>query len=209
MWEASGIETLYQSDDAPRGSLFSYAKAINLARKKATGDWFLSYSVDALPPSKGILGLLDEMIRHRPWVAGFHGQVRFDYHQTELILRGTHPRDKMVGQPAGGVCIGREALVAVRADVWDDLGGYDERFIGWGPEDKAWHHALKTIFPNGWDHPTDEFFRTLWHPPVTREKLPCNQQLFQEYLRHDSDPMSFRRWYFETVRRHNSQVSTQ
>jgi hypothetical protein len=195
MWEKTGIEVIYASDGG--SGLFSYARAINAARRQATGDWFLSYSVDALPPSKGLLGFLAEMLKSRPWAACMLGQNRFNHHQTELILRGEPPRSKHVGPPAGGIAYGPEAILAVRADVWDSMRGYDEGFVGWGPEDKAWHLALKTIFPSGWDLPTDEFFRTLWHPPVSRSMLPQNMELFREYqLRAGGDPVEFRRWYF-------------
>jgi hypothetical protein len=34
----------------------------------------------------------------------------------------------------------------VRADVWDDIGGIDERFVGWGGEDIAFGVALRCLY---------------------------------------------------------------
>lgn len=192
MWRNSGVEVIY-SDDGLTG-LFSFAKAINRARKRAKGDCFLSYSVDALPPTKKTLEHLTTMLANGiPWVAGWKGQTRFTEIQTSFILGGADPDH--VGTPGGGISIGREALVAVRADVWDALGGYDERFVGWGPEDKAWHLALQTVFPSGCDEASEELFPTLWHPATPRTLLQQNIDLFREYRRQAKDDVGFLRWY--------------
>lgn len=195
-WQTSGLEVIYASDGGKPGEPFSFSRAINAARKQATGDWFLSYSADALPPSKGLLGFLEQMLTLRPWASCMRGQLRYSHHQTELILRGQPPSSKTIGMPAGGISLGHEAILAVRADAWDLMRGYDERFVGWGQEDRAWHLALKSVCPDGWDHPTGEFFHTLWHPPVPRTQLTANTFLFQEYQKHAENTLDFANWYF-------------
>jgi hypothetical protein len=206
MWEKTGLEVIYQNDGAEPGQPFSFAKAVNRARTKATGDWFLVYSVDALPPSKGILALLDCALKKYPWIAPMRGQARFSHDQTMQIMAGTPSRQ--TGDPAGGFCLGHQAIVAVKKKTWDTLGGFDERFVGWGPEDKAFHLALKTFFPDGLDLPTDEVFRTLWHPPTPRVTFAANQHLFSQYQELASDPVKFRAWYSSEVTRHNSGKAT-
>lgn len=190
LWRATGAEVIYASDGLT--GPFSFSKAINAARRAASGDCFLSYSVDALPPSPDTLARLASRLHAgTPWVAGWRGQIRYSGPQTDLILAGAPA--SAVGEPIGGISLGREALVAVRADVWDELRGYDERFLGWGPEDKAWHFALKTLYPDGEDQPTEGLFRTLWHPTTPRTLLKKNVELFREYHQHKAD---FRHWYF-------------
>ena len=34
---------------------------------------------------------------------------------------------------------------AIRRDLWDEVGGYDERFVGYGMEDIAFYHAAGTL----------------------------------------------------------------
>lgn len=191
-WRTTGLEVVYASDGLT--GLFSFSQAINNARRMATGDRFLSFSVDALPPSVNALGRVISVLDRFPWAACWPGQIRFSEQQTDKILRGQHP--KMVGLPVGGRSMGREALVAVRGEVWDELTGYDERFVGWGPEDKAWHFALKQFYPGGYDVPFADYFRTLSHPTTPREMLTANVNLFKEYRRHKGP--AFRSWYLET-----------
>lgn len=206
LWAGSGVQVVYHDDGLP--GLFSFSRAINLARKQATGKYLLSYSVDALPPSPDTLGRLMATLESGfPWVAGWRGQIRFTEWQTQMLLNGGST-EAAVGPPSGGICLGREALIAVRADAWDELGGYDERFVGWGPEDKAWHLALKTVFPAGCDSPTEGLFKTLSHPSTPRTQLAANIELFREYVRRAVNPAEFRKWY-SSITRHNSLVSTQ
>jgi hypothetical protein len=94
----------------------------------------------------------------------------------------------------GDVAMGREALLGVRADVWDDLRGYDERFIGWGPEDCAFHYVLRTLYPAGCDNPTEGLFQSLWHPPTSRDAFGKLDRLWRMYQRH-TDPGILRAWY--------------
>jgi hypothetical protein len=35
----------------------------------------------------------------------------------------------------------QSGVLAIRRDLWDTVAGFDERFIGWGHEDRAFHHA--------------------------------------------------------------------
>jgi hypothetical protein len=51
--------------------------------------------------------------------------------------------------------------VAIPRRVWDDLGGFDERFIGWGFEDMAFQSAVCGLY--GWERIEGDVYH-LWHP---------------------------------------------
>jgi hypothetical protein len=50
--------------------------------------------------------------------------------------------------------------IAVRRDSWDRIGGFDERFIGWGHEDAAFMSSAAIV---GWDRVEGDVLN-LWHP---------------------------------------------
>lgn len=60
-------------------------------------------------------------------------------HYTAVTPRVTfpYPHDPSTASVGG--------LTFVRRDMWEEVGGMDERFIGWGPEDRAFELTLRTI----------------------------------------------------------------
>lgn len=188
LWAQTGAEVVY-ADDGLDGELFSLARAVNRARAKTDADRLLMFCVDAVPPPPETLAGVEVSLQELPWTTVFTGQRRFTSQQTGILMAGADP-----GPPAGEVCEGREALLAVRADIWDDLRGLDERFVGWGPEDVAWHRVLKTVYPSGNDSPQFGRFWSLWHPPTSRVALQRNSDLLASYLPH-TDPRAMREFY--------------
>jgi hypothetical protein len=60
--------------------------------------------------------------------------------------------------PGGGI-------VVVRRDVWELVGGFDPRFIGWGGEDWALGAAIRTLTGSYATQVPGPYFH-LWHPLV-------------------------------------------
>lgn len=52
-------------------------------------------------------------------------------------------------------------FIAIPRDVWDDMGGFDERFVGWGYEDMAFKSLVTSLYP--WDLVNGDVYH-LWHP---------------------------------------------
>jgi hypothetical protein len=191
MWKETGLE-LVTADDGLDG-LFGFARAINRARARTGADCLLIYNTDALPLPVLSLGRIEQDLRGGvPWVALFDGQQRFTPEQTERLIAGEDPQ--AVGPAAGQVCLGREALLGIRADVFDDLRGMDERFVGWGPEDVAFHRVLSLLYPQGIDTPAHGLFQSLWHPDVPRTRWDANVALWRQYRRKPT-AATMRHWY--------------
>ena len=53
----------------------------------------------------------------------------------------------------------------MRADLWRDVGGFDDRFHGWGGEDFALGCALRSL-SGQYAHKLAGTLRHLWHPPA-------------------------------------------
>lgn len=79
-------------------------------------------------------------------------------------------------------------LLVVPWMIWDRIGGFDERFVGWGGEDNAFWHAAEICRKEVVRVPGAAFH--LWHEPAsdrdTRMKDPqylSNLQLANRYMR--------------------------
>lgn len=192
LWAQQGVEVVY-ADDGLSGPLFSYARAANRARAMTDAKVLVAYNVDALPLHPDALLEVEALLTGGcPWSVLFDGQRHFTEAQTEQLLNGASPG--VVGPPAGGYAMGREALLAVRSEVWDDLRGMDERFVGWGPEDLAWHRVLQTVHPDGNDAPRHGLFHSLSHPYAPRTAFGANDRLWRTYPT-SASPEAMRGWY--------------
>jgi glycosyltransferase involved in cell wall biosynthesis len=70
-------------------------------------------------------------------------------------------------------------LAIWRADLVR-VNGYNEEFVGWGREDsdlslRLMNNGLRRLDVRGW-----ALCYHLWHPPVSRERLPDNDRLLEE-----------------------------
>lgn len=75
-------------------------------------------------------------------------------------------------------------LTFVRRDIWDEIGGMDERFVGWGEEDRAFELTLRTLI--GHMPRASGAAYSLWHkkPPdknKNSETYRANAALYAEY----------------------------
>ncbi len=52
-------------------------------------------------------------------------------------------------------------FIAIPRAIWDDMGGFDERFVGWGYEDMAFKSLVTSLYP--WDLVKGDVYH-LWHP---------------------------------------------
>lgn len=165
-WEKLGVE-LCVADDGLSGP-FSVSRAINRARAMATGDTLVVYGADHVPPDEARLDWIDKRLAAHPWTAVYASVRIFSDYGTALICRGADPAD-CVGWTwtTIAMCTG---ILAMRADVFDDIGGWDERFVGWGAEDSAVRLVLRTLYPDGNDTGEGELW-SLFHHEAPRDFL--------------------------------------
>jgi hypothetical protein len=156
-WESFGwpIHVGYH-DDGP----FNAAAARNAAAAQSS-EWDVAVFVDAdtivIDPAPVIKAVAvanqtGHMVRpwNRYWMLDEAGTERF-------LTTGKRPaatRGLRSGQANGGVNV-------VPRVLWDKVGGYDERFRGWGSEDTAFHLACRVL--GGYRELAGEVYH-LWHP---------------------------------------------
>jgi len=110
---------------------------------------------------------------------------RFIFYLTDSHSREIEAgRSLTVAQPPEAVMQNSEAggSVAMAADAFFAIGGYDESFVGWGGEDNEfWERAqTRRVWPYGYLPMVH-----LWHPPQP-EKLQIRSAT-REHLRHRSE----------------------
>lgn len=135
------------------------AEAMNNASTSA-GNWDVAILADA-----DTIPDIDSIDRAISWVQSTRGAARPHMERWMLTESGT---DKFLR-------LGREALVledydkqwqgggllVVHRECWDKVGGFDERFVGWGREDTCFN--LRALRRASWDRlPGDAWH--LWHP---------------------------------------------
>lgn len=85
-------------------------------------------------------------------------------------------------------------IFAVNTDLWDEVGGFDERFIGWGYEDWAFMWSCMTL--GGIERAPGHCVH-LWHPRKHEEEAgqphyKDNEALFFRYRDAAGDPVAMR-----------------
>jgi len=174
------IEVCVAGDGRTEGT-FSVARAVNRARKQATGDQLVIFGADHLPPTYERINWIIKRLQRHPWTQVYSATRVINEAGTERVLGP----QRMAPETAAelrfdwvGCCYG---ILALRADVFDDVGGMDERFEGWGAEDTALRVALQALYPAGCGVGEGEAI-TFWHPDAPRgQQTQDNVARYYEY----------------------------
>ncbi|WP_284036274.1 galactosyltransferase-related protein [Neobacillus sp. 114] len=213
MLENVSIIIPFQTDNGPRAKAFEWikkyyarvmpeaelclgiisgdinkAKAINLAAKKATKDIFVIADADVVyAPS-----LIEEAIKvlkKAAWVVPFTEIYNVEKQGTKKLLQ-TKPKWPM--DVNSGDCskanwlyqgFAGKLFVIPRAN-FEAVGGFDERFIGWGGEDDAFSHSVRTLCGDIVNVKGRIYH--LWHPSSSYQTNPngkANANLLGRYER--------------------------
>lgn len=126
---------------------------------------------DTIPSPAGLHAAID---------AAANGGMHYPFDR--YLYVGT---DNPLGGNTGGIHV-------CRPEVWQEIGGQDERFTGWGGEDDQIYAAATCLIGEPTYHPG--WVVSLWHASVRdvgSERWQPNSELAARYhrLRHDPDAM--------------------
>lgn len=179
-----GVEVIYADDGGEDGEPFNVSRAVNRARAQASAKHLVVFGCDHVPPSPDRMRWIRELLDRLPWAGVYDRTLELTAGATGMVLVGDdQPADRLYGAATIPACQG---IIAVRAEVWDEIGGMDERFTGWGYEDTAFREALTALYPDG-HGAGDGHVLTLWHPPASRAGTPSNEALYLEYVQAASE----------------------
>lgn len=177
-WEALApdVELCTTTDTDDPTQTFSIARGMNRCRAMATGDILLVHGADQLLPTPETWDRIRATMRTAPWMWVYAQWMAVQPWSTRIILEsGGDPKHLVLGPTFEH----NWAIVAVRPDVWDEIGGFDERFVGWGPEDVAFRTVLRGMYPEGSDVGEGVMY-ALWHAQAPRDHLERNTELCRE-----------------------------
>lgn len=166
-----------------KSKIFNRSKAINRAAKKAKGDIFIITDADVVFNEKLISEIAANIHKH-PWIIPFKNGYRLTKKATDKLI-GNGLKGKIQIDPGDIERIegGLGALMnVVTRSCFRKVRGFDERFKGWGPEDKAFYESLETIC--GHHFRMDQDIYHLWHAPaeIVKSESLKHQALYQKYL---------------------------
>jgi hypothetical protein len=169
---------------------FNRSAAINTAARDG-GDWDVMVISDADSFVDG------DQLRRAVDLCHQHEQVTFAYDRfaylnkrmSDLVLNGfTDNWWPGVEWTMTNTC---SSMVCVPRKPWDESGGADEGFVGWGGEDIAISHMLQT-FGNGMKRVNGEVWH-LWHPTAARGHPDAWSKRIDRYARASYDRTKMKR----------------
>lgn len=171
LWEALPVELVIGTDPHPERP-FSFARGINDAARKATGDIYIVFGADQIPEWERIEWAVEQLGTHQ-WCALYADTAGYDQTATTAIMNGYSPERVQHGSWAP-FCTG---IIGIRAESWIN---FDERFEGWGGEDVAWRMTLEALYGPTPD-PTGTL-KCLYHEPASKAHTENNYALIGEYM---------------------------
>lgn len=164
-------ETLYPTEvciGTNADESFNRSKARNAAFKKSTGDYLLIADADTMFDTAQIYMGVERVRATDTWVLPYSYYYNLSQHHSEQIVAAdpwmstgelglppTEYEHKIEDSPAG--------LLVMKREHFEAVGGYDERFEGWGAEDNAFRLALEAIVGGALRLPGFDCYH-LWHP---------------------------------------------
>lgn len=172
------------------GGEFNKAAAVNDGVRRSCGDVLVICDADLLCP--GVEEAVEMCRKGTKWVMPYTTLHRLTQEATQRVLSGADPKGQPTDlAPYPGVVGG--GVVVLQRRFYEAVP-MDERFVGWGGEDIAWGHALRTLA--GAPRSVAGPLYHLWHPSEhigANRGSDANFALYQRYAKALRNPNLMRR----------------
>lgn len=154
--------------------LFNRSLAVNAAATSA-GRWDVAVIIDSdvLCNKRAVETAVDMARAMKVMVVAFHQRLHLNKDTTARVLGGFRGSWESAGMIERVYDDQWSSCVVVPRTLWDDVGGFDPQFVGWGYEDDAFRWACETIA----DKPMLRVSGKLWHLWHEASKDPPSAKL--------------------------------
>ncbi|MDF2613684.1 MAG: hypothetical protein K0S71_1470 [Clostridia bacterium] len=158
---------------------FCKARALNMAARKATKNIFVIADGDILYDP----AILESSVKHLtkyPWILPVNKAMNLTKESTEKLLK-ENPKWPIPLEVSSieRRQVGAGLLNVVPRKHYETVGGFDERFIGWGGEDDAFSISMSILC--GPPHRLGFTVHHLWHPSGDMSNYHNNVSLLSRY----------------------------
>ena len=209
---------------------FSKSIAVNDAASKAKGDIFCIVDADGYISADAILHCAMEIREARKqkrklWFIPYRHFFRLTEEASQLILQSDPSNPYVFSMPPPPEALQRTTgaqqghwfgagIQIMPREAFEEVGGWDPRFRGWGGEDHAAMRAMDTLY---WRHQTlHQQFLHIWHPMLSptgagvwvdwkqrmwenQENAGANDGLSGRYYHAQNDPILMRKLVNEGI----------
>ncbi|MDQ0246203.1 putative glycosyltransferase involved in capsule biosynthesis [Bacillus fengqiuensis] len=165
--------------------IFSRSKAINAAARKATRNVYVLADCDVIYDPDLIVEAL-HLLQQAPWVIPFNRVLDISKEKTEKLIQ-TEPEWPLPSIEAhcqeGFMAPSFAGKINIFSrEAFENVGGFDERFVGWGGEDDAFVNAMNTLC--GPFARLNKTIYHLWHPFAghSNPHYGANLEIVKSYL---------------------------
>lgn len=174
---------------------FNRSAALNQA---ARGDWDVAVVIDADIIANPTAAATAVDIAHGTGrlVISHHDRVMLNRRGTDQVLDGYRGPWRVKAMVETVYTDSVSCCLAIPRQAWDAVGGFDERFAGWGYEDSAFHIAVETLTGSTAVRLASELFH-LWHATsseASKASPTCvaNRSRLERYQAAAGDPTTVR-----------------
>lgn len=170
-----------KSPDGP----FNRSAAINQAAKQTGWDVAVIADADTWVPDDQLRAAAELAKETGKLTAAFTAVVELTEQCSDAILAGRKFSHNELGieRVRTEPLVTQSSMLVVTKELWDTVGGFDERFIGWSCEDNAFWRSCHLLA--GPPNRVDGYAYHLWHPPALRSRsdrnYTNNQSLWRQY----------------------------
>lgn len=168
-WEATQAWWARRGVQLVVGTMPSRAAARNAAAEQVDGDVLLFGDADTVVP----LAQLEQAATLARAQDSF--VIAFDV--LHRLQRGANFEHVALRPKGYRVLDSSNGVVAVSRRLWEEVGGFDERFTCWGGEDRAFMHACLTFREQAQPLRVKGFALHHWHRPPREAREPAKLPL--------------------------------